>query len=355
MRKEYLKHKILYDTIKIEAEEVRTLVRDFQTETTDWQETMTDSKGTRVMWKPSKGSPIHTLRLDGSVKISVFNILAVLMEVDLYTTWIPTIMGMGLKDLELLEDVDRFKKVVHAECAIPWPLANRDVNMIGYGVDLLDQGRVMAVARSFECAPEVPHTVDWSHFAETEHLVAEERAEELKEKEPAETPVEPSDPNSPFKKRDEIVTVLRRVASLCKPPTSSKIVRAKIYQGGFLLTPVSETETEVSFLFQFDPVLAVVPSWLINWGMKHFSFTVLGLLEKAASKVGTPESPYTQRMADKPDVYDYLKTRLRAFDSMTHREKDERKQASLQLLSSPVPIHPELIEKFASASTAPSP
>lgn len=344
-----MKHKLLYDTIKIEAEEIRTLVKDFQTETTDWQETMTDSKGTRVMWKPSKGSPIHTLRLDGSVKISVFNILAVLMEVDLYTTWIPTIMGIGLKDLELLEDVDRFKKVVHAEVAIPWPLANRDCNLIGYGVDLLDQGRVLAVARSFECAPEVPHNVAFDQFIETEYLMAEKPSEASQENGVSEASPEATpaitDPNSPFKRRDEIVEILRRVASLCKPPKTNKIVRCKIHQGGFLLTPVSDNETEVSFLFQFDPDLAVVPSWLINWGMKHFSFTMLGLLEKAATKVGTPESPYTQRMADKPDVYEYLRTRLRAFDSMTYREKEERKQDSLQLLNSPEPLHPELIEK----------
>ena len=346
LRNEYLKHKLLYDTIKVEAEEVRTLIKDFETETTDWQETMTDSKGTKVMWKPSKGSPIHTLRLDGKLRIPVFNLLAVLMEVDLYTTWIPTVMGVGLKDLQMLEDIDRFNKVVHVEVAIPWPIANRDCNLIGYGVDLLDQGRVLAVARSFECAPEVPHNVDWSYFAETKHLVEEGAAQDSEKIVTSEASASSSEADSRSKKRDEIVKVLRRVASLCKPPKSSKIVRAKIHQGGFLLTPVSDTETEVSFLFQFDPDLAVIPSWLINWGMKHFSFTVLSLLEKAASKVGTPESPYTKRMADKPDVYEYLRSRLHAFESMPTHEREERKQSSLGLLDSPAPLHPELIEKL---------
>lgn len=347
LRIEYLKHKVLYDTIKREAEEVRSLLQGFQETAKDWEATMDDGHGTKVMWKPTPGSPIHTIRLDGKLNIPVFNILAVLMEVDLYLTWVPIVMGMGMKSIDLLADMDRFRKLVHADVALPWPIANRDANLFGYGVDLLDQGRVLAVARSYDCAPEVPHNVKWSLFPETEHLAAEERDGKLDETSTA--PVSASDADNDVseweKKRREIVDVLNKVPTQV-PKVKSKVVRAKIHKGGFLLTPLSEHETEISFLFQVDPDLAVVPSWLINWGMKHFSFAALNLLQKAAAKVGQPDSPYTQRMADKPLVYQYLRNRLAEIGDMTQDERDERRKNSLDLLGTPVPLHPEVLERF---------
>lgn len=377
---------MLYDTIKREAEEVRTLMRDLQTEATDWQQTNTDSRGTKVMWKPSKNSPIHTLRLDGTLKMSMFNILAVLMEVDLYPSWIPTIMGVGLKDLQLLDDMDRFRKLAHAEVSIPWPLANRDCNVVGYGVDFMDQQRALTVVRSYETVNEVPLNVNWSLFAETEHLAAEERqvskeatssrsspkasvASSASSSATASPIASPAPTPSPKPTetaavpvvydclRDEVAASIERAAKLVKPAgKNSKVVRARVERGGFLLTAVSEHETELSCIFQIDPKLAVVPSWLINWCMKHFCFTVFALLESTAAKVGTPESPFTQRMTDKPEVYDYLRERLKANDNLTNEEREERRQNSLQILDSPLPLHPELVEKFSEPTiSTPSP
>lgn len=352
---EYLRHKALYDTVKREAEEVRSLLEEFQETAKDWEATMEDGKGTKVMWKPTPGSPIHTIRLDGKLNIPVFNILAVLMEVDLYLSWVPIVMGMGMKSIELLADMDRFRKLVRADVALPWPISNRDANLFGYGVDLLDQGRVLAVARSYDCAPEVPQNVHWSLFPETEHLAAQNR--EGKASEPSSANMaarsEADEVSEGERKRDEIVEVLEKVPTQV-PQVKAKVVRAKIHKGGFLLTPLSEHETEISFLFQVDPDLAVVPSWLINWGMKHFSFAALGLLEKTAAKVGTPASPYTQRMAEKPLVYQYLRDRLGEIGDMAQEERDERRKNSIDLLATPVPLHPETLERFTRSRSSQS-
>lgn len=264
----------------------------------------------------------------------MFNILAVIIEVDMYLTWIPTIMGIGLKRITMLSDLDRFRKLVHADASIPWPLANRDCNLVGYGVDLIDQGRVLAVARSYDCAPEVPKNVDWALFPETAHLQPQQTdfpGATANVTQPASTP--PSHPAIAG-----IVEKLNKIPSLL-PKVNSKIVRAKVHQGGFLLAPLSDTETEVSILFQVDPELAIMPSWLINWCMKHFSFAALDLLGKAAAQVGKPESPYTARMAEKPEVYDYLRQRLDDSRTCSPEIQAERRNASLQLLNAPLPLH----------------
>lgn len=337
-----------YDSIKIEAQEVRALLEAFQDESSHWEAKMENSRGTQVMWRPTRGSPIHTLRLDGKLPISMFNILSVIMEVDLYLNWIPTVMGIGLKRINMLSDMDRFRKFVHCDASIPWPIANRDCNLVGFGVDLLDQGRVLAVARSYECAPESPASVNWSLFPETAHLGAQKDDIQIES---------PNLDSIPFTNPGvaEAVQKLESIPALI-PSVKSGIVRSKVHQGGFLLTPISDTETAVSALFQVDPDLAVMPSWLINWCMKHFMFTVLDLLGKAASKVGTEKSPYTKRMTDKPEVYEYLRQRLEENRHLSTEEREKLKEASLALLNAPQPLHPTTEEDSnpqATSSSAP--
>lgn len=372
---------MLYDTIKREASEVRSLLLDFETAQSDWESTMEDSHGSKVMWKPSKDSPIHTLRLDGKVASPAFNVLAVLMEVDMYQNWIPTIMGIGLKKLDLLLDLDRYRKLVHVDMALPWPIANRDANMVGYGVDMLSQGRILAVARSYECAPEVPFNVNWSLFPEIEAAMANASASgaeggndehtsssvpaqtesghrkhhkhdkhhknqhkhdvnETPEAAPSSMPEASSTADSAAdsaKLRDEIVAQLQKVPGLIPNP-KSKIVRSSVVRGGFLLTPL-ENETQVSFLFQVDPKLAVVPTWLINWAMKHFSFAVLNLLAKASAKVGQPGDPYTKRMEERPEVYDYLKSRFEQVQLASPDEAHAKREEYAEMLRVPKPLH----------------
>lgn len=337
-----------YDSIKVEAEEVRALLAAFQDEHSQWDAKMQNSKGTQVMWRPSRNSPIHTIRLDGKLPISMFNILSVIMEVDLYLNWIPTVMGIGLKHITMLSDMDRFRKLVHCVASLPFPFANRDCNLVGYGVDLLDQGRVLAVARSYECAPEAPGSVDWSLFPETAHLGAQK--DDVKIEAPNLDSIAFSNPGIA-----EAVQKIESIPNLI-PKLKSGMVRAKVHQGGFLLTPISDTETGVSALFQVDPDLAV-PTWLINYCMKHFMFTVLDLLEKAASKVGTEKSPYTQRMTEKPEVYEYLRQRLEQNRTLLPKERETLKEASLALLNARQPLHPPMKDssiELATSSSAPS-
>jgi hypothetical protein len=252
--------------------------------------------------------------------------------------------------------------------------------MVGYGVDLLDLGQVLAVARSYECAPPVPYNVDWSRFPETAHLVNQETenstssgssssmsgptaasssapnpktsnesskkiASHKKTKSSSSKVTEPLPPSSSqtltgAALRDAIVKNLEAIPTMVRNPKSG-IVRARVTKGGFLLTPLGENETQVSFLFQVDPDLAVIPAWLINWGMKHFSFSVLNLLAKAAEKVGMEGDPYTARMAEKPEVYDHLRKRLLEVQQDSPEQQQFKRNALTELMTPPKPLHPK--------------
>lgn len=182
---------------------------------------------------------------------------------------------MGLRNVDIVADIDRFRKLAYFQCGIPFPFKNRDVVIYGYGVDLIDDNKVMAVVRSYE-----PKNVDnWA------------------------------DNTSTFSNYEKVLR-----GGFNVPPETSKFVRADIKNGGFLLTPIDENTTNISFLFTIDPKMSYLPSSLVNWGMKFVASYALNSLRETANSVHKDEE-YINRMEVKADVYDYLKRRLEETNS----------------------------------------
>jgi len=61
----------------------------------DWK-VQRDTDGIRTLYKESKTEGQVQLRIEGFLDTSIFHILALLYEVDLWHKWVPSIAGLGL-------------------------------------------------------------------------------------------------------------------------------------------------------------------------------------------------------------------------------------------------------------------
>jgi len=66
-------------------------------------------------------------------------------EVDLYNYVVPPLMGVGLTNCVEVARVDRLKVVAHLGFSLPWPLSQREILVEGFGVDMIDEGKILLV------------------------------------------------------------------------------------------------------------------------------------------------------------------------------------------------------------------
>jgi hypothetical protein len=104
-------------------------------------DTVSDRDGVRVQYCPSADSGTHNFKITARVRAPLFNLLAVVYEVDLYSEWMPRV-----KQARQLHAASRFEKTVHLELEAVWPVANRDCVVDGFGVDkLAEEGALLVV------------------------------------------------------------------------------------------------------------------------------------------------------------------------------------------------------------------
>lgn len=125
----------------------------------------------RVLYKSIPETPLHKIRIEGVIPCPVEHVVALVFELDLYSTWVPSMMGVGLKksyevahieryaaflhflpslmvSLRTVPTLNRLMKIGHFIFGLPWPLRDCDIVVQGYGVDLLQEhGQLMLIAR----------------------------------------------------------------------------------------------------------------------------------------------------------------------------------------------------------------
>ncbi|CAD7963625.1 unnamed protein product, partial [Amoebophrya sp. A25] len=84
-------------------------------------------------------SRVYSFALEGLVDVDFFPLLSVLNEADLYATWIPSFMGLGLARSEVLERVSRTNFVVRLLLRLPFPFAWRKVVFRVRGFDCMTE------------------------------------------------------------------------------------------------------------------------------------------------------------------------------------------------------------------------
>lgn len=86
----------------------------------EWQKVHKRGEVT-VMYQEVNDSKLHRLRLEGILHVSLADLLPLLLELDLYTQWLPIVWGgFGLRSSRELYHLDRFKKIGYFIISLPW-------------------------------------------------------------------------------------------------------------------------------------------------------------------------------------------------------------------------------------------
>jgi len=227
---------------------VEGLLKEWETEES-WEQGYV-CKEYNVHYKQFPKSSFYKFKLEGTMQCDLFQFIAVFNEINLFKTWMPYMMGIGLKSSSEIARPSRLGVVAHVDIALPWPLNPRDLAIDGFGVDLLgDKGTVMLVLRNAD-------------------------------------------------------------GTVCEIPSRS-CPRVDLLSGGAMLTPKGDNEIFASFIFSVDPKIETIPAWLMNWGMKNFSGYFFTAMSDVAKRVGVdPACPYHEKMKARPEFYEFLRDRF---------------------------------------------
>jgi hypothetical protein len=243
----FLESSPMFTIAQEKVRECQELCDDIEDHTTWSPTTSIDEKGYGTYYRAEKGKNAHSFKVIGEVHESILHVVSVIMELDLYTEWFPFCC-----EAEMQGELNRFHKSSRFVVQVPWPMSNREVFLVGYGVDdLKRRKRVVITSRS-------------------------------------------------IRDDEELHVNIRR------PPVGKKCTRISVEVGGFLLEALSPTSCRVSFIMNVDPQIPHVPIWLVNWVSGKMIWVLLHQMDKAAKRAGKKKSKYTERRHKRPDIYEHL-------------------------------------------------
>jgi hypothetical protein len=108
------------------------------------------------------------------------------------------------------------------------------------------------------------------------------------------------------------LVVLRSVSSkyfgVEVPPLIQGQVRVDLHIGCINIERRSATETHLSLIIRSDPHLMMIPTWLMNFGIKHFIYYFMDRIREKAQQY--PGSEHEQRVNSKPEYYGAIQARM---------------------------------------------
>jgi len=221
----------------------RAIMAEADMGNSSWKPVSVDKKtGYGTYYRGEPGMSTHSFKVVGVVNAEVVALACVLLELDLYKEWFPFCYFSTV-----VREESRFHKSSRFAIRLPWPLANREVAITGFGHDDLDDGRVIVKA----C----------------------------------------TDP------------------ALGEAASRKGNVMAELKLGGFYIEPVAKRDTRITFFMNIDPHIPHLPTAVLNWTSGNLMWVMLHELRKAAVKAMDPKSIYAQRRAERPDVYEYFTER----------------------------------------------
>lgn len=165
-----------------------------------WKACRTSGKA-EVRYSLDEFSGLHKFWVSSTIKVPLFNAIAVVYEIDLYEKWVPRI-----KFARELGSDSRFDKLVHVELNAIWPVANRDFVVQGFGVDWMEKNSILIIVSTKQEHPTI-----------------------------------------------EI------------PNPQGNVVRADVKIGAFRLEYAGEEECKCSLIINVDPQMKNIPDWLLNF------------------------------------------------------------------------------------------
>jgi hypothetical protein len=208
-----------------------------------------------------------TIRTMGLVKAPGLNCLA-LLEPDLMGSWIPMSTGTQKERLSLCS------KTAHLVLKFPFPLWNRDLYVVGFGVDILEDGCVAVSLRSAVQGEQV----------------------------------------------------LGQTLLGVTPPPST--VRMDCSNSGFLFEPISPEITRVTIMLCQDPKLDFVSPAILNFFTKQLGWISLTLFRKAAVNLN---QAYKKKIEGDPQLYNLIRDRQRQYFEDQSKSALSREEAAAML------------------------
>lgn len=246
---EQLKSSEMYLDSKEKTSSGRSLLSDVENHSTWTATSSVNASGHGTYYRAEQGVNSHSFKVVGVVDQGMNTMASVLIELDMYKEWFPF--------CNLSEEAGsphRFHKYGRFAIHLPWPMANREVFLSGYGIDHLLENKVIICATSVDEREKLPSCVTYMP-----------------------------------PKKGNVVALLRR--------------------GGFVLEAISQWQTKVSFVMNVDPQLKSIPMPLINWVSGKMIWVLLHQMEKAAREGNKKDSKYAIRRRTRPELYGYLAQR----------------------------------------------
>ena len=239
--------KAIFHTTPYSAQELPSLGIIHPHHTTPQE--MSSHSAIRTFYR-KEGKGWHTCKIEGEIACPSFQVVALLREADLWSEWMPRVLGFGVTRTTPLDVTDKTNLALLTHIGFPWPFADRDISIRVDCVDSLDQHpRCVAVLM-----------------------------------------------------RDEPDT-----------PINDGVVRCSIQDSGCLLTPYYKGDPEKTycqFLIRIDVKIDVLPDFIIDGMFKNMSFLLLYQIRNAVKLVSDEKWAERYCHPDSP-FYGWLRARIR--------------------------------------------
>ncbi|KAF4736279.1 hypothetical protein FOZ63_010765, partial [Perkinsus olseni] len=249
-----------------------------------------DSKGIKTYYKHNKDTPnLHSLRIEGVIDCPLFDLMALLSEVDFYKDWIPSYKFLGIRESKKVAAPKATQMLLHIVAALPWPFDNRDLVISVDGIDCIgpyeDPRQIVILLKSESGSSYEPYVP----------------------------------------------------ASEMPGPAGGSTACDVLGDSGATLTPLGDGKTFLQVVMHIDPHICFVPDWLIDIAARSFCYLMLTQVRSAVEIVKKP--CYQERMRDPNNAF-YMYTRRRIEEDMP----EEMKYAGLHIVLGPAPLQLENFE-----------
>ncbi|CAE8638299.1 unnamed protein product [Polarella glacialis] len=135
-------------------------------ESSEGWEVQRDSGGIRCLYQGHESGFIR-IRLEAEVEAPLFDLIALLREVGLWHTWVPSFAGIGMSGARQLGQTSVINMCFHLVVNLPWPLGRRSCTFAVDGVDCMHTEdapqQVVVLLDSRHAQLNCPESVDdWS-------------------------------------------------------------------------------------------------------------------------------------------------------------------------------------------------
>lgn len=225
-----------------------------------------------VWYKHEHNSPLHSIRIQGTIRAPLLNIATLLYESDLYSQlfwYITASMKLDLKEQH--SGFSDYKTGVYLNTYAPWPLYQRDLALYAFAVDALkEDDSIIVLSKSLP--------VDYLNTFLSDDFVPKEN--------------------------------------------SRKFKRCIMHDSGMLLKPVKDGVTYAQFVYNVDPKLGFLPMAVVNWFARTMCRWSLRALESRARDLDSVSPLYSQRLNERA-VYKRMYERLGEYWAKKVDEEEE--------------------------------